>query len=365
MDAAYASLLKQLDISGHVPGAKTLFISDYLSKHKSYASRLFGRLLLDGRVSLSELPGLSRSSGAVALPAAVAAVAAATDSSEAAATPVSVLPAASTMPAPPEALEAVEQSTPSATAELTAGDLALLTRAARSAPGGGTVALVFGTADFLELLLNWACHALRAGVRWFVLVAMDAQLHSALAATPLHGQTLYLPRARDGSIVIDKMSIIGERQRFGLRVLEAGLSIVHSDADALWLRDPWPVLRAGDVVSDRATLTAERIWGKPPSVVRSWGAAICTGFYYMRSGAPAIALAREVQRQITERTTSTPSWQASDQLVINTVRCNVWERSLLACVALLAVHILTASLLAGARRLGRGMGLAHKDGRYD
>ena len=64
-----------------------------------------------------------------------------------------------------------------------------------------------------------------------------------------------------------------QRQRFGLRVLESGLSIVHSDADALWLRDPWPVLRAGDVVGDVASITAERIWGKPPSVVRSWGAA--------------------------------------------------------------------------------------------
>ena len=55
-----------------------------------------------------------------------------------------------------------------------------------------------------------------------------------------------------------------------------GLSVVHADADALFMRDPTPLLAEGDIV-------ASRIWGKPLSVVRKWGAGVCTGFYFLRS----------------------------------------------------------------------------------
>ena len=130
-----------------------------------------------------------------------------------------------------------------------------------------TIALVFATNDFLELILNWACHALSVGVRWFVLVACDTTLHSRLQAGQFSKHALLLPRLRDGNVTLTKLNIIGERQIFGLSgaqaglvdferatllehsevdasrptaaVLERGYSIVHSDADALWIKDPY------------------------------------------------------------------------------------------------------------------------------
>ena len=189
---------------------------------------------------------------------------------------------------------------------------ALLRAAARSADGR-TVALVFGTNDFDAIITNWACHAMHINVHWFVLVAMDRQLHTALLSRPaLRSHTVLLPRLRDGNTTITKLNVIGERQRFGLAVLEAGLSVVHSDADALWMRDPTPLFTGGDVV-------AERIWGKPLSVIRAWGAGICTGFYFMRSTRSVLALARSVRDEVARKRVRQPGVQASDQYWVNVV----------------------------------------------
>jgi hypothetical protein len=186
----------------------------------------------------------------------------------------------------------------------------VLKRAAAQSPDGRTVALVFGTVDFAEIVFNWACHARKIGVRWFVLVAMDAALHSQLSATSMRSHVLLLPRVRDGNVTLTKLNVIGERQRFGLSTLQGGFNVVHSDADALWIRDPFPLLADGDIV-------AERIWGKPLSVIRDWGAGICTGFYYLRSTSTVIAFAHNVHKSISRKQLKQPGWQASDQYFVN------------------------------------------------
>ena len=193
-------------------------------------------------------------------------------------------------------------------------DASALRLAARASPDGKTVVLVFGTIDFLALLQNWACHALALGIRWFVLVAMDGATHARLSAAPskLRIHALLLPRVRNGNVNLTKFNVIGERQVFGLSVLEQGFNVLHSDADALWIKDPFPLLSNGDVV-------AERIWGKPLSVVKEWGAAICTGFYFLRSTPPVLALARAVRTEVARKRRRQPRWQASDQFYINHV----------------------------------------------
>ena len=137
---------------------------------------------------------------------------------------------------------------------------------------------------------------------------MDAQCHQALLQNPMaRAHALLLPQSRN----VSKMTVIGDRQRFGLSVLERGFNIVHSDADAYWIKDPWPVLSHGD------DIVAERIWGKPLSVVRAWGAAICTGWYFVRSTPAAIAVARATRDEIAKKRARQPNWQASDQYCLN------------------------------------------------
>jgi len=195
------------------------------------------------------------------------------------------------------------------TDELPEAALAVMRRAAAAAWDGKTVTLLFATSSFLDLALNW-CQATRAlGLRNFVLVAMDKALGATLGrfdAPP----GLLLPRVASGSVSITKLNVIGERQRFGLRVLEAGFNVLFADLDAVFLRSPEPLLRDGDIIG-------ERIWGRPRNVVKKWGAAICTGFYFLRATAANVAIFRKTQFLIAEKRQKQPRWQASDQWAIN------------------------------------------------
>ena len=121
---------------------------------------------------------------------------------------------------------------------------------------------------------------------------------------------LLLPRVADEAVKITKLNVIGERQRFGLRVLEAGFNVLFADLDAVFLRNPAPILADGDIIG-------ERIWGRPLSVVKRWGAAICTGFYFIRSTPQTIAIFRDTHKRIVVKRARQKLWQASDQWAIN------------------------------------------------
>jgi hypothetical protein len=74
-------------------------------------------------------------------------------------------------------------------------------------------------------------------------------------------------------------------------LVKAGYSVVLSDADAVWLRDPMPYLRDAD-------LAFQRIVYHPPAIATQWGFAACGGFISFRSGPRATAfLARCVDEQ--------------------------------------------------------------------
>lgn len=105
-------------------------------------------------------------------------------------------------------------------------------------------------------------------------------------------------------MVISKLNVIGERQRFGLRVLEAGFNVLFADLDAIFLRSPAHILADGDLIG-------ERIWGRPLSVVKKWGAAICTGFYFVRSTPQTIKIFRRTHFMIATKRQRMPKWQAS------------------------------------------------------
>lgn len=208
------------------------------------------------------------------------------------------------------------------TAEMPDEALQVVQRAAAKAWDKKTVILLFATGDFMDLAFNWAqapreqtspphppehppqpplrlpllercppCprgmrHHLQAsrllGLHNFVLVAMDKKLGDILGRFK-KPPGLLLPRVASGAVTISKLNVIGERQRFGLRVLERGFNVLFADLDAIFLKSPQPLLADGDIVG-------ERIWGRPLSVVKKWGAAICTGFYFIRSNPNTVCM---------------------------------------------------------------------------
>jgi len=196
-----------------------------------------------------------------------------------------------------------------ANSELPEAALKVFRRAASEAWDQRTVIMLFATADFKDLAINWAQASRLIGIRNFVLVAMDPELGQILQKfTDPPG--LLLPRVASGAVKIEKLNVIGERQRFGLRVLEAGFNVLFADLDAIFLKSPAPLLEDGDIIG-------ERIWGRPISVVKKWGAGICTGFYFVRSQSRVIEIFRKTHFLIAEKRKRQPRWQASDQWAIN------------------------------------------------
>jgi len=201
--------------------------------------------------------------------------------------------------------------TGNASLELPPSARRVLHRAASSSWDCKTVILLFATSDFKDLAINWAQAATSVNVTNFVLVAMDQKLGQILARFDTGSAPgLLLPRVASGALVVSKLNVIGERQRFGLRALEAGFNVLFVDLDGILLRSPGPLLRDGDIIG-------ERIWGRPGSIVKKWGAAICTGFYFVRSTRQTIRIFRATHQLIAAKRAKMKRWQASDQWAIN------------------------------------------------
>ena len=97
-----------------------------------------------------------------------------------------------------------------------------------------------------------------------MLVAMDKKLSDILGRFD-EPPGLLLPRVASGDVTGSKLNVIGERQRFGLRVLEAGFNVLFADLDAIFLRSPAPILQDGDFIGERiceSSHTAHRLWPK-------------------------------------------------------------------------------------------------------
>ena len=206
----------------------------------------------------------------------------------------------------------ITSSSATASADALGLELPTLRRAAAHSSDGSTVALVFATADFHALVSNWACHAFDAGVHWFVIVAMDAELNKLLQRPPgLVKHSLLLPRVRSGDVSSRSSTSLASASVSGEQCSNMGSTWCIQMQMHCGARSNTTIPRRRR--SGRAHL------GKPRSVVSAWGAAICTGFYFLRSTPAVRELARTVQAEIAHKRTRQSSWQASDQFYVNVI----------------------------------------------
>ena len=61
-------------------------------------------------------------------------------------------------------------------------------------------------------------------------------------------------------------------------ILNTGVNYLHSDADAIWLKDV-----RESVFRHQTDFVTSRARGTPPSAMEKWGFVMCLGFYYCRS----------------------------------------------------------------------------------
>lgn len=148
--------------------------------------------------------------------------------------------------------------------------------------GREEVTLVVADDGYREVVLNWLVAARSAGRADAVVCTLDDALHR-------HLESLGIPSARlpwDGSLP----GLWETRTRLVRELLVRGTAVTHSDADAVWLRDPAPHIAAhpqADLIASQGT-----VW--PVDALRTLGFVVCCGFFHLRATARSVQLLDEV-----------------------------------------------------------------------
>jgi len=165
-------------------------------------------------------------------------------------------------------------------------DYSHIVDAARNRQGPAGTIIAFADSRYLDVLMNWLVALDRQGIENYVVVALDPGLHRFLEArgipsvlTPLRGDL------RDLWIL---------RIRVFAALCAAGIDIVHSDVDAVWIRDPL----GSELASPEFDLLISQgtIW--PPDVHAQFGFVLCCGLFRLRSNSRTRVLLRELESHV-------------------------------------------------------------------
>lgn len=172
------------------------------------------------------------------------------------------------------------------------------------------IIIVFSDSKYLGVLLNWLIAIHRLGIRNYLVISLDEPIHAFLTERGFPSALLEL----DGPL--EKL------WHLRLIVLHAlcahGIDVIHSDSDAIWLRNPIEEYFSHD--ADHLVISQGTAW--PYEIVARQGFVLCCGLFYLRSGGPTRALLDDLLRHI--------ALTNDDQTSLNYVihGCVTWERQL-------------------------------------
>jgi len=160
----------------------------------------------------------------------------------------------------------------------------------------GPAVIAFANSGYSELTENWLWHMRRAGIDSVAICALDDDTfelaqRSGVAAV----------RVEDTSALADLWIL---RARVFESLARQGVDFIHSDIDAVWLRDARPRLLE---TSAHLAFSQGTIW--PRDIVRDWNFVLCCGLFLARATPDVAALFRHVSLRIVE--------ERDDQISIN------------------------------------------------
>ncbi|MES0489104.1 MAG: putative nucleotide-diphospho-sugar transferase [Leptospirales bacterium] len=148
-----------------------------------------------------------------------------------------------------------------------------------------TVILVFGNLAYSDIVYNWVAAAKRIGVNNYIIIALDNQFYQQLQKNKITS-ILY-------KVDLNRKNIWVERTKVLIKFLESGYDIIHSDADAVWLKDPCPDFFYSsnkDFIFSQGT-----VW--PPDIHEKWGFVLCCGLFYVKSNIASINFMKDYLKQ--------------------------------------------------------------------
>lgn len=149
-----------------------------------------------------------------------------------------------------------------------------------------TIIIVFANNCYLPVLNNWLYAIERLGITNYLIIALDEVLLA-------HLQSRHVPvllRPCDPvleSLWIHRIAVIQE-------ILMTGYDVLHSDADAVWLKDPlqkYIYAQPYDMIFSQGT-----VW--PPDVHKVWHFVLCCGFFFIKANASTLRFMAELSERV-------------------------------------------------------------------
>lgn len=131
------------------------------------------------------------------------------------------------------------------------------------------------------------------------LVTLDASAQAAFGNVEVLHRPLPVAEIGLGALWEHRIAVLAE-------MLEAGEDVIHSDVDAIWLRDPWPDMNA---CGASAVFTQGTYW--PRDVHEKNRVVVCCGLFYLAANASVLAFLNNVAGSLNE--------VKDDQIAINRV----------------------------------------------
>jgi hypothetical protein len=127
--------------------------------------------------------------------------------------------------------------------------------------------IAFGNKRYKRVAHNWALYLQRHGIENYTIYSLDQEIYDYLVENKIN--TEYLP-GWEGNFYCKWR----ERLNFTFELLNEGTSVLHSDLDAVWLKNPLGLLEDYDIVAGT---------GKFPGITyEKIGFTLCMGWIYFK-----------------------------------------------------------------------------------
>lgn len=147
--------------------------------------------------------------------------------------------------------------------------------------------IVFANYNYLPVLENWMIAMKNLNIDDYMIISLDEDLYTYLKGKQI--STLLRPCELDlGKLWVHRIEVI-------LELLQEGYDVIHSDADAVWMKDPLPYLK--DLPQDML-FSQGTIW--PPDVQEKWVFVLCCGFFMLRSNKKTLQFTKKLLKRVKE-----------------------------------------------------------------
>lgn len=133
--------------------------------------------------------------------------------------------------------------------------------------------LILGFADkhYQQIAINWVQYINKLAIKNYVIIALDTEAFEYLNDLQINVVMC------EGSI--SKKSGSGWKWRMDRirELVDSSINVIHSDLDAVWLKNPLGILDNFDIVASSV------VHGFPTETSNRWGFTICMGWIFYRA----------------------------------------------------------------------------------